>query len=57
MKEKTYSQLYIDYASRYNKCMCLKGGYLDFLHLPELKKNIYITEIYLEKKKKNTNHQ
>ena len=25
-----------------------KGGYLDFLHLSELK-NIYITEIYMKK--------
>ena len=31
----------------------LKGGYLDFSHLIELK-NIYITEIYM---KINTNHQ
>ena len=29
----------------------LKGGYLDFSHLTELK-NIYITEIYMKKKKK-----
>ena len=27
----------------------LKGGYLDFSHLTELK-NIYITEIYMKKK-------
>ena len=34
-----------------------KGGYLDFSHLTELK-NIYFTEIYMKKKKKNnTNHQ
>ena len=28
--------------------LTLKGGYLDFSHLTELK-NIYITEIYLKK--------
>ena len=28
----------------------LKGGYLDFSHLTELK-NIYLTEIYMKKKK------
>ena len=31
-----------------------KGGFLDFSHLTELK-NVYITEIYMEKN--NTNHQ
>ena len=31
----------------------IKGGYLDFSHLTELK-NIYISEIYTKKKK---NHQ
>ena len=25
----------------------IKGGYLDFSHLTELEKNIYITEIYM----------
>ena len=29
----------------------LKGGYLDFSHLTE-SKNIYMTEIYIKKKKK-----
>ena len=34
----------------------IKGGYLDFLHLTELR-NISITEIYMKKKKKNNiNH-
>ena len=27
----------------------VKGGYLDFSHLTELKKDIYITEIYMKK--------
>ena len=31
----------------------IEGGYLDFLHLTELK-NTYITAIYMEK---HTNHQ
>ena len=31
----------------------LKGGYLDFSHLSELK-NIYITEIYLKKEYKSS---
>ena len=31
---------------------CLKGGYLDFSHLTELK-NIYITEIYMKKQHKS----
>ena len=31
----------------------IKGGYLDFSHLTELK-NIYITEIYM---RNNKNHQ
>ena len=38
-------------------CLCLfshfiKGGYLDFSHLTELK-NIYITEIYMKKQYKS----
>ena len=33
----------------------IKGGFLDFSNLSELK-NVYITEIYM-KKKNNTNHQ
>ena len=32
---------------------CLKGGCLDFSHLAELK-NIYITEIYMEKQYKSS---
>ena len=32
----------------------VKGGYLDLSHLPELKKNIYITEIYLKKEYKSS---
>ena len=36
----------------FKKKLGLKGGYLDFSHLTELK-HIYITEIH--KKKKNTN--
>ena len=32
-----------------------KGGFLDFSHLTELKKNIYITEIYRKKKKTQKN--
>ena len=31
----------------------LKGGYLDFSHLTELR-NIYITEIYMEKQYKSS---
>ena len=31
-----------------NEARDLKGGYLDFLHLTELK-NIYVTEIYMKK--------
>ena len=31
----------------------LKGGYLEFSHLTELR-NIYITEIYMKKKKKSS---
>ena len=34
----------------YNSFSMFKGGYLDFSHLTELK-NIYITEIYMKKKK------
>ena len=37
----------------------VKGGYLDFSHLPELK-NIYITEIYVKKEYKSSiikNHE
>ena len=34
------------------KCrLTLKGGYLDFPHLTEIK-NIHITEMYIKKKKK-----
>ena len=32
--------------------ICIKGGYLDFLHLTELK-NIYITEIHILKQTNN----
>ena len=32
---------------------CLKGGYLDFSHLTELK-NRYITEIYIKKQYKSS---
>ena len=35
------------------KSFFFKGGYLDFSHLPELK-NMYITEIYLEKEYKSS---
>ena len=37
------------------KYSSLKGGYLDFSHLTELKKNIdlYITEIYMKKQCKS----
>ena len=36
-------------------CLWFKGGYLDFLHLTELKKKyIYITEIYIKKKYKSS---
>ena len=31
----------------------VKGGYLDFSHLPKLK-NIYITEIYMKKEHKSS---
>ena len=31
----------------------VKGGYLDFSHLPELR-NIYITEIYIRKQYKSS---
>ena len=34
------------HISFYSACS-LKGGYLDFLHLIELK-NVYITEIYMK---------
>ena len=33
-------------------CSTLKGGYLDFSHLTELKKYIYFAEIFMKKKKK-----
>ena len=39
LREWRYVSLLID-------CMVLKGSYLDFLHLAELKK-MYITEIYM----------
>ena len=35
------------------KCLLLKDGYLDFSDLAEVK-NIFITEIYMKKKKKKT---
>ena len=38
------------------KIMYRKGDHLDFSHLTELKKYIYITEIYM-KKKNDTNQQ
>ena len=50
---------------RSNKPLCqimhdfyIKGGYLHFSHLTELKKNICITEIYMKKKSLvNKNHK
>ena len=38
---------------RRSKGEWLKGGYIDFSHLTELEK-IYITEIYMKKKKKKS---
>ena len=47
-----YSQCFLPYmALIFHFKMHFKGGYLDFSHLVELK-NIYITEIYMKKKKK-----
>ena len=40
-------------STLYHTIPTFKGGYLDFSHLSELK-SIYITEIYIKKKK---NHQ
>ena len=39
-----------------NGGLLLNGGYLDFSHPTELK-NMFITEIYLGKKKDNINYQ
>ena len=36
-----------------HQCKCFKGGHLEFSHLTELK-NIYITEIYMEKQYKSS---
>ena len=35
----------------------LKGGSLDFSHLTDLKECIYHLNLYVKKKKKNTNHE
>ena len=44
----TNAKLYAGFS-----CFCIKGGYLDFSYLTELK-NIYITKIYMKKQYKSS---
>ena len=50
MKLKTFDLSFMVWRTCW---ITLKGGYLDFSHLTELK-NIYITEIYMRKQYKSS---